>query len=31
MPYKITVVRDGSQKVIDTSELVPGDLVIVEK
>ena len=31
IPQKLTVVRDGTRKVIDTSELVPGDIAPVEE
>jgi P-type E1-E2 ATPase len=29
IPQKLTVVRDGTRKVIDTAELVPGDIALV--
>jgi calcium-translocating P-type ATPase len=31
MPQRVTVMRDGAQRVIDTAELVPGDVVLVEE
>ena len=31
VPQKLTVVRDGTRRVIDTAELVPGDIALVEE
>ncbi len=31
IPQKLTVVRDGIRKVIETAELVPGDIALVEE
>ena len=31
IPQKLTVVRDGTRKVIDTAELVPGDIALVQE
>jgi magnesium-transporting ATPase (P-type) len=31
IPQKLTVVRDGTRRVIDTAELVPGDIALVEE
>ena len=31
MPERVTALRDGAQRVIETAELVPGDVVLVEE